>query len=613
MKANRWVELVLISLLCADLISCRPASEKGSELPRSETLYLGGQQWGEPTSFNPLLDSASWPTKVPQSVILYETLLSFNPATGKMVPLLAESYTALDDGFEVTLHQEARWNDGKPVSAWDVKFSFELGAKYKNIDYVPGAWEYLQEIRLPETEKQTPPPPGVALGSNYPRKLRFILKKERNNPLVLMDYLQQVAILPRHSLEPMLQSVKGNISAFLKIKLDKNPVASGPYRLYSYSGEKIALVRNDSYWGNKVFFQGKKPGPKYVVHLIYKSNDHFSVGLQQGRLDVTSTFIPRIWLKHRKQVHSWFDAEPFYPAGSIPLFFINVTRSPLDDVRLRRAMAFAINYKDIRELAVSGYSLPLQAGLILPFGLEKKYFSAEDAKKYGTTFDPQRARALLREAGYRSVWDNKGNLLEMRNAKGQKVKTIHITSPAGWTDWESIVRIAVRSMRAVGIDARERFVDGNVYWPAVPSGDFDMIMYTPAPEATPSKPWSRFEYVLTSNGWAREGEKMYKNHGRFNNPQGPGYVARFDELLNQIPLIKDEKELTLAYRELNRLFMQHQPVLPLVYRPEQFIQYSTRHWQNFPNGKNPYGPAYLPTYRYGARTLWQLKALERQD
>ena len=102
---------------------------------------------------------------------------------------------------------------------------------------------------------------------------------------------------------------------------------------------------------------------------------------------------------------------------------------------------------DIRELAMSGYSEPMRPGLILPFGLESKYFSEEDAKKYGTWFDVERAKQLLKEAGYRPVWNDKGELVETRDAQGNKVPTVYIKSPSGWTDWESIVRIAVRSMR----------------------------------------------------------------------------------------------------------------------------------------------------------------------
>src|SRR3970040_254469 len=109
-----------------------------------------------------------------------------------------------------------------------------------------------------------------------------------------------------------------------------------------------------------------------------------------------------------------------------------------------------------------------------------------------------------------------------------------------------------------------------------------MIMNTPASNPSPSKPWSRFETIMTTQDFAPEGDKMYKNMGRFNDPKAPGYIARIDELLAAIPTIKDEQQLIQAYRELNRIFMQQQPTLPLVYRPDQFYEFSKKNWSNMP-------------------------------
>ena len=168
------------------------------------------------------------------------------------------------------------------------------------------------------------------------------------------------------------------------------------------------------------------------------------------------------------------------------------------------------------------------------------------------------------------------------------------------------MRIAVRSMRAVGIDARERFVDASLYYPASFTADFDLLMGTPSSAPTPSKPWSRFDAVLATQDFAPVGDKMYKNMGRYNDPKAEGRLARFDELLDLIPTLSDERELISAYRELNVLFMKEQPVIPLVYRPDQFYEFSTRVWQGFPSSDDPFLPPQIPSSRLGTRILWSL-------
>src|SRR5262249_40612367 len=150
---------------------------------------------------------------------------------------------------------------------------------------------------------------------------------------------------------------------------------------------------------------------------------------------------------------------------------------------------------------------------------------------------------VLKEAGYTAVYSPDGELVETRDARGNKVPTLLIKTPTGWSDWESIVRLVVQNLRDVGIDVREKFVDGQLYYPALYGGEFDLILHTASPAPSPSKPWSRFEAVLTSQEWAPEGEKMYKNVGRFNRPGAPGSVPRIQALIDEIPTLKEEKDL----------------------------------------------------------------------
>jgi len=583
-----------------------PATEKNvgeSGFPRAQTLYLGGDQWGEPNTFNPLCDWPAWPIRGKDN-IMYEPLMTFNSLTGEMEPLLGHSLQKSPDVISVILDSRARWSDATPLTAEDVVFTFELGKRFKGAPtaYV---WDLISGITV---EKIADPVTG---GKTQAEKISlYVNKKERNNPLSVLDQLQAIRILPKHVIDPMLQKLGNDLSAFQKEKMDKNPVVSGPYNLDSYSGEKIVLKRRDDYWGNAALHGGKMPGPKYFIHPIFKSNDHFSIALSQGNLDVSSTFIPRIWMKAKNNVCTWHKAEPYFVPGCIPMLLINCTHYPLTDKSFRRAMACAVNSNEIKDLAVSGYTPTLQPGLILPFGMEKKYYSDEDAAKYGALFDTAQAKQILKKAGYSSLFDKDGNLVQMNDAKGKKVPTLFITSPAGWSDWEAMVKIAVKSMRTAGIDIREGFVDASLYWQALPFGNFDLIMHKPDPEATPSKPWSRMDMVMSSRNWKAQGERMNENQGRYNKPGGKDYNPTVDKLLKLIPTLTDEAAKTKAYRDLNVIFMQDQPALTLAFLPEQFYEFSTLHWTNFASEDNPYAPPQPPFYGAGTKMLWELKPVK---
>ena len=576
-------------------------------LPRQETLYLSGQQWGAPATFNPLAESwmAAWPVGGRFNLV-YEPLVTYNTLNGQIEDLLGHLVEELsnNDSIVVDLNPAAKWSDGVQVNSNDVKFIFSKGSINTS--------EQISDIHVDTLYAEPAAEDSTAERKMIGERLAFIVNKaQRNNPLSVRDLLQAIRIAPAHVFEPLIAE-KG-LDEVKKMMMDKNPVVSGPYNLKDYSANKIILERRDDYWGNAALHGGKLPAPKYVVHPIYKSNDHSTIAMREGNLDASMTFIPRIWHKKGAGVHTWLEDAPYFAPGAMPMMMINTMKEPLNDKRFRRALATAIDYTAIRMFAVSNYTSPLQPGLIMPTNLEGRYIVDED-KKYGVNLaisdEAERintVKAMLAEAGYSSKFSETGDLIGMYNNKGEKIPTLFITSPAGWTDWESIVTIAVEGMRKAGIDIREGFVDGGQYWPAMGTGNFDLIMHKPTADVSPSLPWSRFNEVMSSRDWQPLGAWAGTNIGRYNQPGTPEFRPEVDQLLNAIPLMTDTAEIAKAYRELNKIFMEDQPAIPLTYLPEQYYEYSDRVWTNWPNAKNPYAPPQLPWIATGTKILWNLK------
>lgn len=576
----------------------------GGSLPRQETLYLSGQQTQAPGSFNPLAESwaASWPVGG-RFNLMYEPLIVYNSLTGKIEPLLGTLVEELsnNDSVVVDLNPAAKWSDGKPVTSTDITFMFQRGTINSK--------EEIAAIHVDTIKTET----GAM------ERLSFIVAKDkRNNPLTLRDLLQATRIAPSHVFEPMIKE-KG-LDETKKLLMDKSPVVSGPYTLRSADPNKIILERRDDYWGNAALHGGKLPAPKYIVHPIYKNNEHNTIAMREGNLDASQSFIPRIERKASAGVHTWFSAPPYFRPGAMPMLVVNTTKKPLDDKRFRRALATAIDYNALRQFAVSNYTSTLKPGLIMPTDLEVKYIVEEDLDKYGVNLqinnNEERLAAvqkLLAEAGIKSVFNEDGTLDHMEDASGKKLPTIFITSPNGWTDWEAMVNIAVDGMRKAGIDIREGFVDGGSYWPAMGQGNFDLVMHKPVADVTPSLPWSRFNEIMASNNWQPIGAWAGVNIGRYNKPGTPEYRAEVDSLLSAIPLMTDTVEIANSYRRLNQIFMEDQPSIPLVYLPEQFYEFSTRVWTNWPDSANAYAPAQLPWVASGTNILWNLKLANDKD
>ena len=604
MILSKRIAYSAFALSFAVLTSCEKkegaVAETKSGYSRGETLYLAGSQWGDPNTFNPLVEPwlVAWPAN-DRFNLMYEPLTAYNSLTGATEPVLGTLVSYDPEKVVVDIQPEARWSDGTPVSSADVKFIYELGKRFPQAptSYVG---EFVSEIKVDTVD-------------NVERVSFIVNKKERNNPLVILDQLQAIRIVPAHVFEKYLAENNNDFAAVKKIKCDNNPVVSGPYTLDQYNNERIVLVRRDDYWGNKVLHGGALPVPKYIIHPIYKNNDHFAINLQKGTLDASMNFIPRVNEKKKDGVSTWYDAPPYFVPGSMHFLYLNNTKAPLSDKKFRRAMAAAIDYNHISNLALSSYTPEMKPGLIMPEGLEKKFYNEEEVNKHSVPLgNKEYAKKLLAEAGYKAEFDDKGNLKYSTGPKGDTLPTLSIKSPSGWSDWEAIVNLVVKHLRSVGIDVREGFVDGSQYWPALPSGQFDIIMRKPPVAVTASLPWNRFNAVMSSRNWrpVGDGSSMNENEGRYNGPKSAGYNKRVDDLLDIIPLLSNEDSLKAAYAELNNIFLDDQPVIPVCHLPEEYYQFSTKAWTGWPSEKNPYAPPQLPWVGSGINTLWRLQPVK---
>ena len=222
----------------------------------------------------------------------------------------------------------------------------------------------------------------------------------------------------------------------------------------------------------------------------------------------------------------------------------------------------------------------------------------EDAEKFGYSYDIEKARKILSDAGY--SWEKDGKL---QSPDGKLLRTLDLECPQGWTDWEDVIKIVAESFKELGIETNQRFVDYGEWDKDLRFGKFDLLMKTQTADLSAATPWTRFNQVMSGKDAKPVGEEAYSNQGRFSDPSA-------DSLLNLIPSLTDTAALQTAYRALNRIFMEKIPVLPLMYRPSQFYQFSTKHWTNFPTEENPYAPPQALVIGASIKALWEIKPIQ---
>jgi len=325
----------------------------------------GQLTWGIHVSLAPTwFDPAETPGLITPFMILYALHDAVvKPMPGQpMAPSLAESFSAAEDGrsYDFILRQGAKFHNGDPVTAEDVKFSFE---RYR------GASHSLMHDRVAEIE--TPDP----------RHVRFNLKKPW--PDFLTFYATATGagwIVPKKYVE------KVGDDGFKKA-----PVGAGPYKFVSYTpGIELVFEAFDQYWR-------KTPSVKRLVFRSIPEEATRLAALKRSEVDIVYSI--RGELAEELRSTAGLTLKPIDSTAPFWLYFADEwdPKSPWYDERVRRAANLAIDRNTINEALTLGYSKITNS--IVPRTYDF-YWQPPPA-----VYDPAKAKQLLAEAGHAGGFD----------------------------------------------------------------------------------------------------------------------------------------------------------------------------------------------------------------
>lgn len=569
-------------------------------LPRNETLYYNGQQWGAVVCWNPYSSSCNNAMAIAQQdnarETMFETPYMYNMMDGKVYPLLADGdYAWNADRTELTfkIKAAAKWSDGTAVTADDVAYTWASHVKY-NDNVGAGNVNYIADIVASDA-------------STVVVKAKLDDAGKAVNPLQVQAYVSTNYVMQKAWTQTLEARAGGDAAKFMADTAE-DVVYSGPYGKFFSDDTKVVYVRNDAYWGQDASMWGKLPAPKYLAHIIYKDNAAGTTALQAGEVDVSQQFnsnVQDLWLKDGLPISTYLAEAPYNIGASLPTAYFNTASNGLDNATIRKAIAMAVDYDTIISNAMTNQSATftqVPRSLMNPTAGEQASYDSSDPAVKALQFagnDIDGANKLLDDAGIKDT-NGDGN----REYNGKELH-YSATCPNGWSDWQASIEVVAAAGKKIGIDIVTVYPEWSVYqtiftnWP-LPTEGYDIFMYS-ADGAGPTQPWGRINHLMNSV-YAQTTNNWNGNFGGYKNPAA-------DKLINEIPTLTDAAKIKADYTELVKIYLTDVPSFTLMYRPQVFHTVNESVWTNFPHDGDGTSPAVPPmdlTDGYGIAGLYNL-------
>lgn len=381
---------------------------------------------------------------------------------GNLVPAVASVVTPGEDGktYTFTLRDGVKFHDGSLVTVEDVKYSIERCADTGNGEPLVAAFSNIANVETPDEST-------IVVNLTEPDT----------------DFLAYMttAIIPAANTEP-----------------GTKPIGTGPYKYVSWTPqEEVVLEKNADYWGT----------PANIEHITLKiiaDTDAIITNLNGGSVD----FFARL---STAQVEQLSDEFTVYEGtmNLVQALYLNNAVAPFDDVRVRKALCYAVSPQEIMDIAFDGKGVQIGSSMFPTFS---KYYMEELNNTYPQNVE--KAKELLTEAGYPDGF------------------SFTITVPSNYQPHIDTAQVLVEQLKAVGVDAAINLVEWETWLSDVYAGrEFEStVVGVDASSLTAGALLSRFTSDAADN---------------FINYSNADYDAAFE----RANATTDDAEKVAAYKE----------------------------------------------------------------
>lgn len=543
--------------------------------PKGGTISLDG--FGTYDKLNPFTLRGLGAAGV--GTLMFETLATSSddePLT--MYGLLAEDMVFADDKLSITfrLNAAARFSNGDPVLADDVKYSYEtLTGKQAH----PRFRQYFGDVR------------NVVVVDA--RTVRFEFKQLNHELHIIIG-----------SQLPVFSRKWGGGKPFDQVVQDE-PVASGPYRIESAAwGKSIAYKRDPGYWGKELSVRRGMFNFDRVVYKYFRDETARLEGFKAGEFDWIFENSAKNWARGHtgaKYLSGEITKREFKhsnPAG-LQGFALNTRRKPFADVRVRQALTLAMDFEWMNrqifygqyvrspsyftnsDMQATGVPDAAELALLEPFREELDPAVFGEVPMPPTTAAPHSLREnlraalkLLEAAGWRVADDGR-----LRNGAGEAFEFEMLSYS---TALERVAVPWVRNLDKLGISARLRVTDPALYQKRTDEFDYDVVVHSYSASPTPGN-----ELI----------ERFTAESASVNGSDNVAGIRDpvVDALVKRLLESQSRAELVTVARALDRVLRTGFYLVPHYHAPTHRVAYR-RHLAH---------PQTLPLY-YGAAD-WLLK------
>jgi len=437
-------------------------------------------------------------------------------------PRLAErwSWSADSTSVEFTLVGNARFHDGRPITAQDVKFSYELYKDPQVGSIHPSSLPAVDSIVVPDSST-----------------VRFHFAER--GPERFFHLVYNLAVLPRHAFEGL------DRSKLAESTLATAPIGSGPFQLQRWDrGTLLEVTANLSYHGGR-------PGLDRIVWRVGGDYSTAARSVMAGESDFVEVLRPEAMQQLQADAGARAVEYPAYEHG----YLLFNTRSPnnrkqphplFGDGRVRRALAMAIDRAAIVRNAYDSLAT-------LSYGPFTRPLWSSDTTIAQLPYSVEHAQQLLDSAGWR---DGNGDGVRERNGRPLRFALL---VPSVSAPRQRIAVVLQEQLRAVGADVRIESMEPPSLGPLLGAGKFDAFIHVWMLDPSPAS----IELV-----WGSRDLERSANFGWYSNP-------RVDSLIAVARAEADLQRARSAYREVYETIVRDAPAV-FLWEPRNFALVSKR-------------------------------------